>query len=253
MLGRWGLALLALLVLSGCGQGSEDFTVRIARPPERVMQALGHAGLDADLGGYFTGLKVDRSMPSKDTVLYTIPGDARFPAGVLLTFEAVDGGKGTVVHAAIDVPAVKVTFKGKTKVISETKVEFAIRDLIQKVGSKLEEGGDTVTERKELSKILTVLAVVTDSKQLRRAVDLEKGPNWAMGGEGGLYDGDVEEAAVAHAYGNAPTGEDPAVAIRRQEYRDQERAAHASAPMDSAAGEAPRGTDPHGSGSYPDE
>lgn len=105
MLQRLWVAAMAVLLLGGCGRGDEDFTVRVARPPERVMQELGHAGLDGEVSGHFPGLKVERSDPATNEVLYTIPGDSNFPAAIHLTFEAVDGGKETVVHAAVDVPA----------------------------------------------------------------------------------------------------------------------------------------------------
>ena len=249
MLPRLWVAMLTVLLLGGCGRGAEDFTVRIARPPDRVMQVLGHAGLDAGLGGRFAGLKMDRTEPAENQVLYTIPGDSSFPATVRLTFEPVDGGNGTVVHAAIDVPAVKVTLKGKTKVISEPKVETAIRALIEKTGSKLEEGGDTVSERKEFSQILTVLKIVTDSKQLRLAIDMESNPDWYMGGLGSLYDGGDDGDAPARPYGDAPVGEDPNAAARQQEYREKERANAAALPMDDAEGDTARGDNPN----YPDE
>src|SRR5689334_13510914 len=110
--GIWA-ALLALLLLGGCGRGSEDFTVRIGRPAERVAQELGHAELDTALASRFPGLRIDRSAPAKNEVLYTIPGDGDFPAAIHLTFEPVEGGKETIVHAAVDVPAVKIEFEGK--------------------------------------------------------------------------------------------------------------------------------------------
>ena len=178
MLQRMWVAVLAVLLLAGCGRGAEDFTVRIARPPERVMQELAHAGLDGEVSRHFPGLKVERSEPAANEILYTIPGDSSFPAAIHLTFEAVDGGKETVVHAAVDVPAVKVALKGKAKAISEFKVETLLRELVEKIGKKLEMGGDTGPERKELSQLLTGLAVVTNSKQLRLALDMEKNPGW---------------------------------------------------------------------------
>lgn len=250
MLQRMWMALLAVLLLGGCGRGSEDFTVRVARPPERVMQTLGQAGLDGTISGHFAGLKVERTEPAENEVLYTIPGDSSFPAAIHLTFEAVNGGKGTVVHAAIDVPAVKVSLKGRSKVISEYKVESTLRSLVEKIGSKLEEGGDTMRERKEFSQLLTVLAIVTDSKQLNLAIDMESNPDWYMGGLDSLYDGDDAGFAdgPARPNGDYPAGEDPNAPARQQEYKDKARAADAAAPMDDADGDNARGagTSPEG-------
>lgn len=242
MLQRLWAAMLAVLLLGGCGRGSEDFTVRIARPPDRVMQALGQSGLDGEISGHFPGLKAERTSPSPEEVIYTIPGDSSFPAVIHFTFEGVNGNKGTVVHAAVDIPAVKVTLKGKSKVISEYKVETMLRALVEKVGSKLEEGGDTVAERKEFSQLLTALAVVTDSKQLNRALDIESNPDWYMGGLNSLYDGeDYGGDGPVRPNGDYPVGEDPNAPARQQEAKDRVRAAEAAAPVDDAEGEETRG------------
>ena len=241
--GIWA-ALLALLLLGGCGRGSEDFTVHIARPADRVLEVLGHVQLDGELAGHFPSLKVDRTAPNKGEVLYIIPGDGRFPTAIHLTFEEVNGGKETVVHAAVDVPPVKVDFAGKDKVISEFKVERALRRLIEAAGSKLESGGDTAPQRKEFSQLLTALAIVTDSKQLALATDMERNPDWYMGDMGSLYDGadsDEDGDRAAPAYGNPAMGEDPNATAREQSYKDKARAADASAPMDEANGDNARG------------
>ena len=240
----------AIMLLSGCGRGSEDFTVRIDRPPDRVMQALGHGELDSELSGHFPGLKLQRTAPAKNEVLYTLPGDSAFPTVIHFTFEPVEGGKATVVHAAIDVPPVRITLKGKPKEISETKVERAIEELVEKTGSKLEEGRDTAAERKELSQFLAVLGIVTNSKQQRRFMALVESPHWAMGDWNALYDGDGQVAASP--YGQAAAGADPGAAVREQEYRERERTSQAAAPMNDAQGETPRGDAARGSdpGSY---
>ncbi len=241
--GIWA-ALLALLLLGGCGRGSEDFTVHIARPADRVMEVLGHVQLDGELAGHFPSLKVDRTAPNKGEVLYIIPGDGRFPTAIHLTFEEVNGGKETVVHAAVDVPAVKIDLKGNDKVISEFKVERVLRDLIEEAGSKLESGVDTAAQRKQLSQLLTALAIVTDSKQLALAKDMERNPDWYMSGFDSLYDGDdrAEDGdRAAPAYGNPAVGEDPNATAREQSYKDKARAADASAPMDEANGDNARG------------
>ncbi len=86
--------ILALLLLGGCGQGREDFTVQIARPADRVMQVLGHAEFDRLVAGRFPGLKIERTQPASNEVLCTVPGDGRFPAAIHLTFEACERRQG---------------------------------------------------------------------------------------------------------------------------------------------------------------
>ena len=242
MLLRFCWAALALLLLNGCGRGSEDFAVRIARPADRVAQVLGHGELDSELSGHFPGMKLQRAAPTNNDVVYTLAGDGAFPAVIHLTFEPVDGGKATVVHAAIDVPAAKIVMKGKTKEISEFRVERALKELVEKIGSKLEEGRDTAAERKEFSQILTVLEIVSSSKLLRRFTELADNPGASMRDWSELYDGGGDYGdGGAQPYGRAATGVDPAVAVREQEYREKERNSRAAAPMNDARGVEARG------------
>ena len=245
MLLRFCWAALALVLLNGCGRGSEDFTVRIARPADRVAQVLGHGELDTEISTYLSGIKLQRTEPTKNEVVYTMPGDGAFPAVIHLTFEPVEGGKATVVHAAIDMPAVKIVLKGKTKAISETKVELAVKELVEKVGSKLEEGRDTMAERKEFSKMLTLLGIISNAKQLRRFAEMEKNPGSSMGKWDALYDGGGNYGEdVVQPYGRAPVGVDPAAAVSEQEYREKQRNERAAAPMNDAQGDPARGADP---------
>ena len=242
MLLRLGWAALAILLLSGCGRGGEDFTVRIDRPADRVAQVLGHSELDSELSGHFSGIKLQRAEPTKNEVVYTLPGDGAFPAVIHFTFEPVEGGKATLVHAAIDVPAVKIVLKGKAQEISETRVELVVKKLVENVGSKLEEGRDTMAERKEFSKLLTELGIVSNSKQLRLALAMGNNPNWSMGNWDALYDGGSEYGeGGAQPYGRAAVGVDPAAAVREQEYREKERISQAAAPMNDAQGDSARG------------
>ena len=60
--------------------------------------------VDAELAGLFPGLKIDRSKPEPGTVLYTIPGTGSFDATVQLTFTPANGGQGSVISVAVDVP-----------------------------------------------------------------------------------------------------------------------------------------------------
>ena len=246
MTGRIWAMILALLLLSGCGRGSEDFTVRIARPADRVIEVLGHAELDGRIASYFPGLKLERTRPTSNEVLYTMPGDGSFPAVIHLTFESANGD--TVVHAAVDVPSVKVALEGKNKVISEFKVERALKELIETVRTKLEAGNDTAVPQKDLSQLLTALAIVTDTRQVKLAQEIQRNPESYMDTYGWLYDGDEKDSditqrndAPAPAWGQPVPGDDPNAAVRAQSYKDKERTEDASAPMDEARGDGTSG------------
>lgn len=245
MLRRLLFAAFASLLLTACGRGSEDFTVKVARPAERVAVAFGGIGLDAEIASLFPGAKVVRTQPAKNEILYTIPGDGDFPAAIKLTFEPGADGKTSIVHAAVDVPSTKVTFDGKAMVISEGKVESAFRSLIRSAAKKLENGESIDDERQSFSRLLTVLAIITDSKKLRLAQDISAYPEWYMSGMGwlsGLGGGSD------YPYGDYAGGEDPGAAARVDEYkqssqerRERDQAEENARPMDDARGDSANG------------
>lgn len=242
---RFVLVAIASLLLAACGRGSEDFTVSVARPPDRVASAFGQAGLDSDIAALFPGLKVVRTSPAPNEVLYTVPGDGSFQTAIKLRFAPSADGKATVIHAAIDVPSTEVTFDGKAMVISEGKVERIFAGILRTASSKLEEGRGIENEQRDFSRMLTVLAIATDSKKLALAQDISKYPDWYMAGLGWLsgIGGGAE-----NPYGDYAGGEDPSAAARQDEYKqsraereEKAKAEEASEPMDEARGDSARG------------
>ncbi len=246
MLNRILFITFASLLLAACGRGSEDFTIKVARPADRVEAAFDHAGLDAEIAGIFPGLKVVRSKPVAGEVLYTLPGDSDFPATIKLTFEASQDGKTTVIHAAVDTPGAKVEFEGKTMVVSESKVEKMVRGILRSAGKKLEAGESIESEQRDFSRLLTVLAITTDSKQLKLAQNISKNPDWYLAGLGWMSDGGGE--GPANPYGDAAMGEDPGADVQREDARqrsadreEQQKAEGAAEPMDETRGDSAGG------------
>ncbi len=247
MLRRIVFAAFASLLLAACGRGSEDFAVNVGRPVDRVASAFDGTSVDPEISGMFPGLKVVRTRPAKNEILYTIPGNGEFEATIKLTFVGSDDGQSTVIHGAVDVPSTEVTYDGKSMVISETKVEIIIRALMRSAAKKLEAGKSVEEERRDFSRMLTVLAIITDSKKLRLAQDISKYPEWYMAGLGWLSGlGD----SGPNPYGEYVAGDDPGYAARQDEYRQEsaERAERAQAeensrPMDSAQGDSAYGDD----------
>lgn len=247
MLHRILLVTFASLLLAACGRGNEDFTMKVARPVDKVEAVFDHAGVETDISGMFPGLKVVRSKPADGEVLYTMPGDGDSPATIKLTFEPGKDGKTTVVHAAVDTPTVKVDFDGKAMVLSEAKVEKMIRGILRSAGKKLEDGQDIASEQQAFSRLLTMLAIVTDSKQLKLAQNASNYPDWYLSGwgwmsEGGGYDG------PAYPFGEAAAGEDPGKEAAREESRqssadreEQQKANEAAEPMDDSRGDSAGG------------
>lgn len=250
MLRRILFAVFASLLLAACGRGSEDFAVKVGRPVDKVAAAFDGSAVDPEISSMFPGLKVVRTRPNPNEVLYTIPGDGEFPAAIKLTFEGSEDGQSTVIHGAIDVPSTEVKYDGKSMVISETKVEIIIRALVRSAAKKLEAGKSIEDERRDFARMMTVLAIITDSKKLRLAQDISKYPEWYMAGLGWLSGlGDDGSSP----YGEYVGGDDPAYAARQDEFRQQiaeraerEQAEENSRPMDSAQGDSAYGDDASG-------
>ncbi|HEX4846986.1 MAG TPA: hypothetical protein VFV30_02485 [Novosphingobium sp.] len=241
MLHRVLFAALASLLLAACGRGSTDFDVLVERPPEKVRTALSGIAIDQEIGALIPGLRLVRTEPAANEVLYTVPGDGSFEAAVKLTFEPSTDGKATMISVAVDVPSTKVDFEGKAFVLSESKVETAIELILRTAAEKLKNGESIEAERAQFSQMLTILAVTTDSSKLRLAQDIGKSPDWYMGGMGSMGDFDA-------GYGSAARGEDPAAGAREEEYKqreaeraEREKAEEASSAMDSARGDSAAG------------
>lgn len=245
MLHRMLFVALTSLLLVACGRGTEDFVVTIDRPTAKVVEAVGKASIDNEFSQLVPGLRIVRTEPAKNEVLYTIPGDGKFPATIKLTFESAEGGQVTVVHAAIDVPSTAVEFGGRAMVISESKVEKMLRDLLGSARKKLEKGESIETERRDFGRVLTVLAIITDSKKLRLAQDMTRYPEWYASGLGWLGGGDSDH--VNYPYGDFAGGEDPGAAARQDEYKQQDAQRDAAEPMEEARGDSAAGDNSGGS------
>jgi hypothetical protein len=170
-------ALSALALLAGCGgSDAEDFTVAVKRPVAVVYAPL----LAADVSEariVFPGATFERSRPRDGEILYTIPGTGSFPATVLLRLEPQNNGETTLVHATVKVPEIHARIDGQEKVLSERRIERHLEGLLKSTGRSLEMGSSASAETMQLSSLLLALAVITDKKQLARALDLKSNPS----------------------------------------------------------------------------
>jgi hypothetical protein len=130
-------AIGMLAVLSGCGedkQGAEDFTVEVRKSPSEVADAIAHLDFGAEQAA-FSGLVITASRPSRDEIVYTMPArdlpDRSVGESVIrLTLEPIRGGSATTIHAAVDVPPVRMLMGEANKELSERKVERELRKVL---------------------------------------------------------------------------------------------------------------------------
>jgi len=239
------LPLLAALALTGCGDGGEDFARTLNRPSNVVFDALGTSILPAQVKSLFPKLQLVRTRPEDNVILYTMSGAKGENATIRLTLETSEGGKATIVHAAVDVPLVHAVIDGKPMIISESKVEAELARIVDAAGE-----GDA---SRRLAELLGALTVATDKESLDEALRMLKDPARmasamaAMGGEfEDFYDAETDAETVDRVQGdsagpqsNPDESIDRAEAAREEEARGEARSAAANGMADdSATGEA---------------
>lgn len=233
---RMILPLLAAVTfsgsLAGCGRsGSEDFALTVKRPVVSVFAPFSDVQVQSEARRLFPSLKLQRSRPSDNEVLYTFPVEGEDPAMIRLVFESIDGGKATVVHATVDVPAVTMVIAGKPKVISEFLVEAGLRRLIKNATASIEAGSSGADASREFAALLTAVAIATDKTAMARATELMNDPAKAAVAMAALGGGEYFGSGTSSGTENPdnPEGsggevmEDPNARLRDEE-RDRRRA-----------------------------
>ena len=247
------LAAVALTsALAGCGRSNtEDFALTVKRPVASVFTPFSDVQIASEARTLFPTLRLTRTRPSDNEVLYTFPVEGQDPAVIRLVFESTEGGKATIVHATVNVPAIKTEFDGKPKVLSETLVELGLRKLIKAAASGMEAGSSGEVASKEFAGLLTMLAIATDKQAMVRAQELLKDPA-RMAAAGALlerdyydrYDPETDAETVDRPQGDRAEVSDPNAAIEREEdaraeerYREQDKLEKAAETGDSAVGD----------------
>jgi hypothetical protein len=248
------LAALALSgALAGCGRSNtEDFALTVKRPVTSVFTPFSDVQIAAEARSLFPTLKLMRTRPSDNEVLYTFPVEGEDPAVIRLVFESTEGGKATIVHATVNVPRIKTVIDGKPKVLSETLVELGLRKVIKAAASGMEAGSSGEMTSREFAGLLTMLAIATDKQAMLRAQELIKDPARMQAAAAMFdreyydsYDPETDAETVDRPQGDRVEVSDPDAAIRREEEaraderdRDREKQEKAAEAGDSASGDA---------------
>jgi hypothetical protein len=177
---RLVLSIGLALALAGCGRGSEDFTVQVARSPADVMALLSQVDIN-EASIVISGIKLKISRPNEGELLFSMPtsnhpGHKGEDSQIMIRFEPVSDGKGTVLHVAVDVPPVPILMGEPNMVLSEKKVEKELRKVLVSFGKNLSERKDTGADKEELRKLLFALAVTSDFSLQAQANQLKNDP-----------------------------------------------------------------------------
>lgn len=234
----WKVVLPALLA-SGCGgTGTEDFTIEVQRPVTVAFAPFSQ--VDTGIAGQiFPGLQVKMSRPSESELLYTIPGDGTSESTFLLTFEPTGEGGATIIHVAIDVPPVRSKIDGLDKVLSERKVEAAVERLFESAGASLERRETGSSQLAEFSRILTGVAIATNSKYMNRISEFKSDPQKMAAALAALngydeYDEDYRQMGQPEdPRAESPVAADPEDDARNAQYEMERETSEASEPDNS--------------------
>jgi len=173
-LGRLGLGAVAALFGGGYYfTGTNDFEVEVHRPQAEVYSAF--SGLRTFSSGGFqqagiatAGIRTSR--PSANELIFTSgPEGGDMSMRIAFTFEPIDGGQGTRVRAAIDVPPVEYEIDGEDMYLSETKVENAIEESVAKMAEQIDMGRSPDEAASELNLTLDLVALASQPDKFNAA------------------------------------------------------------------------------------
>ena len=173
-MGRLGLGAVAALFGGGYYfSGTNDFEVVVHRPQAEVYSTF--SGLRTFSGGGLqqagiatAGIRTSR--PSANELIFTSgPEGGDMSMRIAFTFEPIDGGQGTRVRAAIDVPPVEYEIDGQDMQLSETKVENAIEESVAKMAEQIDMGRSPDEAASELNFTLDMVALASQPDKFNAA------------------------------------------------------------------------------------
>jgi len=166
MLKRWLVTAILVLGLAGCGDAGTEVSARVPMAPADVYAALSRGSV-ADVAPMLPGIKVEKSRPSDNELVYTIPTpDDHAPATLRFRFEPLDQGTATNVVARVSTPGVKASIGGKMQMLSEKLVAGEVRKLLASLGPQSAEE----SARKQISALLVAVAIATNQELLEKAI-----------------------------------------------------------------------------------
>lgn len=181
-----GFATLALaLCIAACGGGdggAEDFTVDIARAPVHAITPFLSVDL-SDARDVFPGLKVTTSRLDDGSILYTIPasgpgGSDEKPTVIRLTFESLDAGKATRIHAAVDVSDTLIIEEG-SKQLDEAKINQSLKGIVNDIGKNVALRSPNEGNVERLAMMLAGISVISNGMLHAQANEMRDHPERA--------------------------------------------------------------------------
>lgn len=170
LLRPWLAACALALPLAACDPGATEFTTDVAARPAGMLERASHLDF-AEARVMAPAIRVEESLPAPDTVQFTLPATSAAghvenrPTTIRLTFEPIDGGKATRVHASVAVSDAPVFLEGR-KELDQGKVVTKLREAIEAMGADTRSNAATNDGRTRLTGMLAAIAMLSNDKQL---------------------------------------------------------------------------------------
>lgn len=206
------LGAVMLSACGGAGGNREDFALETRVSPDKVVSALSQVNW-SEMQLALGALPIRYDRYHDGTLGWTIqssdvnrrPGE---PGRIVLTLAPLDGGSSTRIGVAVAVPPVRMVLGRKDKVLSEEKVEHAIRKVLEQLTKNLDSRRDTSYSAGALGGLIAAVAVAANPGLQVRANQLQEDPralsDLIAAHENGRTDGPIDPSPRATSNGPAP-------------------------------------------------
>lgn len=173
-----GGALIAAVLGAGyAASGSPDFSVEVHRSPAAVYEAfaaVNPSDTDFQSEGMPTQHVIVTRKPGQEIVFTTETDNEGQPMRIALTFAPGNNPASTKVTAAIDIPPVPMSVDGTDKVLSEDKVEGLVKEAINGMAERIDDGNSATVASHKFATLLQLVAVASHPQKLKAVIERSK-------------------------------------------------------------------------------
>ncbi len=204
------LAILLAPLLASCGS-SDAAGVDFDRPVNAVYSALASVDGQVDMQGLLRSPVVARRQASDDRLVFLLGKDGAEHRGqVTFQFHKIAEGR-TRVSVDAELPEIKTSIGGETKVLSESKVEALLTQRLRTLAQRMNGGKAPSDALDEIDQAIAFTALALDPAEINRALEMARNDaalSAAMGREAAWSSDSVSDADAAGSASDDAWGEE---------------------------------------------
>jgi len=204
------LAILLAPLLASCGS-NEAAGVDFDRPVGAVYGALASVDGQVDMQGLLRSPVVARRQEADDRLVFVLGKDGAEHRGeVTFQFHKISEGR-TRVSVDAELPEIKASIAGETKVLSESKVEALLTQRLRTLAQRMNDGKPPSDALDEIDRTIAFAALALDPAETSRALEMARNDaalSAAIGREAAWSSDDVSDADTAGAASDDAWGEE---------------------------------------------